>query len=144
MIGPNGFAWRRGFLILATKRVMASKRRSALWSANQNPVVGDAVGRCAIGGPLRGNLDHRVNGLVLGPEQADGNRYDTLSRPVLKNDLLDNFGAVDYANSTKLACARIAAVGLVVGLFRRAWLSQCRFGINPAALRGLKTDAACL
>ena len=30
MIGPNGFAWRRGFLILATKRGMASTRRSAL------------------------------------------------------------------------------------------------------------------
>jgi hypothetical protein len=59
MIGPNGFGWRRGFLILATKRGMASKRRSALWSANQNPVVGDVVGRCAIGGHLRGNLDHR-------------------------------------------------------------------------------------
>jgi hypothetical protein len=37
---------------------------------------------------------------------------------VLKNDLLDAFGAVDYANNTKLACARIASVGLVVGIFQ--------------------------
>ena len=122
---------------------MASKRRSALWSANQNPVVGDAVGRCAIGGHLRGNLDHRVNGLVLGPEQANGIAIDTLSRPVLKRPL-DNFGAVDYANSTKLACARIAAVGLVVGLFRRVQISLNVLGPEGAWNDGREKAPAAL
>jgi len=81
-------------------------------------VVGDVVGRCAIGGPLRAISIIASTASSSALSKRTGIAIDTLSRPVLKNDLLDAFGAVDYANNTKLACARIASVGLVVGIFQ--------------------------
>jgi len=70
-------------------------------------VVGDVVGRCAIGGPLRAISIIASTASSSALSKRTGIAIDTLSRPVLKNDLLDNFGAVDYANSTKLEASGI-------------------------------------